>query len=373
MQRRRLLKALPAAAPLGIAGCLTGGADETTTVGDGTADETTTELDGPDGIYVQTFMDEMVMAGMGTDGDLRAMLMLSIPHDFWNINGTQVEYTEREDADSFHLMTTLFDGPTKQVLPASVSTEIVTDGETVSQEVTYPMLSQRMGFHYGANFQVGEYGSYTARVTFEGMGSVRTTGEYAGTYDDARTVEIPFDWTTDVTDEFSIRDIDQGGEQGAVKPMDMDAPQGIAPDEDALPGLPIGSTLDDDVQLITRYVDTDDADGDGSAAADRIADGDPYLYVSARTRYHGFIVPMMGLEATVTRDGATVFEDSLTPTLDPTVGYHYGTRVGGTPSGTTIQSGDEVEITVTTPAQVARHEGYERAFREFDGVTYTVE
>lgn len=357
MERRRLLQSLPVAAVGGLAGCLDDAGGGTTATDETTTQEsTTTTPEGPSGIYVQTFVDEMVTSGMGKDEDLRAMLMLSIPHDFWNVNGSEVEKTESQDADSFHLMATIFDATEEVILPSSASTEVLADGETVTQEVTYPMLSQRMGFHYGANFGVDDFGSYTARISFEGMGAVRTTGSLAGKYDESTTVEIPFDWTSDVADQFSIRDLDQGGDRGAVRPMDMPAPQGVAPAKDELPGTVLGAEIRDGANLVTGYVE------DGGRFVD---DGD-YLYVSARTRYNGFVVPTMGVEATVTRDGDVVFEDRLVPTLDPDASYHYGAAVDA------LEPGDEVTVSVPTAAQVARHEGYERAFRQLDAVSFTV-
>jgi uncharacterized protein involved in high-affinity Fe2+ transport len=360
MHRRRLLQTLPATAALGLAGCISGDDPATATEAPTDAETTsapTTTPEGPTGIYVQTFIDEMVPAGMGTEGDVRAMLMLSIPHNFWNINGTEVQKTPREDADSFHLMATVFDPETKTVLPSSASTELTQDGETVSQEVTYPMLSQRMGFHYGANFQVADFGTYTARVAFEGMNAVERTGAFDGRFGERATVEIEFDWTQSVADQFSVRDVDQGGNAGAVKPMDMDAPQGVAPDTSDLPGEPVGSALADGARLVTRYVP------DGG----RFTDEGDYLYVSARTRYNGFFVPMLGLDAVVERDGDTVAEGRLAPAIDDAAGYHYGLGVDA------LESGDAVTVRTTTPAQVARHEGYERAFRQMPDVSFTID
>jgi hypothetical protein len=355
MQRRRLLRSLPAFAGVGLAGCMGDSGGSTTTSGDATdTTASTTTPEGPAGIYVQTFMDEMEMVGMGEAGDLRAMLMLSIPHNFWNVNGTSVDKTTVADVDSFHLMTSVFDAETGRVLPSSVSTEVLQDGDLVTQEVTYPMLSQRMGFHYGANFEVPEFGEYTARVNFEGLGSTRGLGALADKYDSSSTLEIPFEWTESVADAFSVRDVDAGGQAGAVRPMgSMDAPNGQLPAPDALPGTVVGSKVADGANLVVGRVD------DGG----RFADGD-YLYVSARTRYNGYVVPMMGLEATVTRDDETVFDDRLAPTIDPDAGYHYGAAVD------VLEAGDEITVRATAPSQVARHEGYERAFRQLGSRTF---
>ena len=60
----------------------------------------------------------------------------------------------------------------------------------------------------------------------------------------------------------------------------------------------------------------------------------------------------MGVAATV--DGE---RHRLERTLDPRLGYHYGTTVAG------VESSDRLRLATETPPQVARHEGYETAFR----------
>ena len=75
----------------------------------------------------------------------------------------------------------------------------------------------------------------------------------------------------------------------------------------------------------------------------------------------------MGLAGTLTgADGDPVIEDvSLEPSLDPKFGFHYGAAVAGA-------TGEETAtVAVTTPPQVARHEGYETAFFETPTVELT--
>jgi len=57
----------------------------------------------------------------------------------------------------------------------------------------------------------------------------------------------------------------------------------------------------------------------------------------------------------------------LTRTLDPELGYHYGAALPES-----LASGDELTLTVDTPPQLARHEGYERAFLQMDPAAITV-
>jgi hypothetical protein len=93
---------------------------------------------------------------------------------------------------------------------------------------------------------------------------------------------------------------------------------------------------------------------------------DPYFYISARTPHNGIVLPMMGLDATLRRDGDAVWESTLPSGLDPNLGYHYGASVPG------VREGDEVTITTTVPPQVARHDGYETAFLEMGDVSVRV-
>jgi len=52
--------------------------------------------------------------------------------------------------------------------------------------------------------------------------------------------------------------------------------------------------------------------------------------------------------------------------MDSKLGYHYGTPV---PS---LADDDQVTVTILTPPQVARHEGYETAFVETPPVSLSV-
>jgi len=91
-----------------------------------------------------------------------------------------------------------------------------------------------------------------------------------------------------------------------------------------------------------------------------------YLAVSPRTPYNRFPLPLMSLSATLSRDGEAVFDDYLYEWLDPDLGVHYGAVVDG------VETGDELTISVDTPPQVSRHEGYETAFLNMPDATLTL-
>ena len=314
--------------------------------------------DRPDAVYVPAVTEGMGMYGRTTAGRYGVALTYSYPHRFWTLSGRETTKTVVEADDDVHLMVSLWDTATERVLPldSGVTIEIRNDAGVVTQEVAYPMLSQTMGLHYGSNYVLDGEGEYEARVEVGGV-SLRRTGAYAGAFESPATATLEFGFDTDELHAVSVSRPENAGERGAVAPMEMDGvPVGRAPAVESLPGRYLGSGTAGDAVFEVFVVDS----GDG-----RFGD-DPYLYASARTPHNGIIIPMMGLAATVRRDGEVVWESSLRSGLDPDLGYHYGASVPG------AREGDEVTIATTVPPQVARHDGYETAFLEMGEVSVRV-
>ena len=360
--RRRTFLASGVAGIAGLAGCTslggTGDGSPTPTAEStdtATATPTGSEADLPDGVYIQSFRESMAMQGTGTSGEFAAGLMYAAPHAFWNVNGSDIQKTPREG--SIHLMAVVWDPETNTVLPETgLSVEILQDGELVSEEVIYPMLSQRMGFHYGGNFTLPSDGEYTGRVSIGGL-NVRRTATFQGKFGQSATVDIPFTFDEEEREKVEVTELDAYGKPGAVKPMDMMMmPQATAPAESELPNV-LGKPKSDDAVLLTGT--TEPPEGVEGAGE--------YLYVSARTPYNGLVLPAMGLNAVVEGGGSTKYDGPLERTLDPDLGYHYGAATDAT-----IESGDTVTLEPTTPPQVARHEGYERAFLQMEPTEFTV-
>ncbi|WP_394346585.1 DUF7350 domain-containing protein [Halorhabdus rudnickae] len=301
--------------------------------------------DRPDAVYVPGHVEGMEMVGTMTVGDYAVALSYSYPHRFWTVTGDGRERTSIADDDSVHLMATVWDPQTGLVLPdVGVSIEIMQDGSLVSQETIYAMLSQPMGVHHGANFtglSDGETYEVNVRV---GATTSRPTGAFAGRFTEPATATFTFTFDESAMREIRFERLDRAGERDALEPMSMDAvPTGIAPAPEELPER-TATTMADDVRYVAALVDPPTGvDGSGS-----------YLAVSPRTRYNGYSLSRMGLSATL-EDGGPVTDGQLTRTIDPDLGYHYGTTV---PTG----DGGELSLTVDTPPQVARHEGYETAF-----------
>ncbi|WP_411715517.1 hypothetical protein [Natronomonas sp.] len=361
MQRRRYLQACLGAGVASLAGCTDLGLVETRDLSSAPP-----VLDNrPDAVYFPTHVDGMELVGMAEheSGDYAAALTYTYPHRFWRVDATTdaVEDATLEavkDGDDVHLMAVVWDPKTERTLPESgVSVDISMGGDPLDEQVIYPMLSPRMGFHYGANFALDGDGEYTVDIDIGGT-NVRRTGAYQGRFVDAATITIPFEFSASKRDEIPVeRTTERAGEAAAPPVMDMAMPLGIAPAPDSLPGQYRGTTASGDAEfaVTTLKRPPEGSDGDGT-----------YLAVSARTPYNELLLPAMALEARLRRDGETVFEGSLERTFDDSLNYHYGAVVGD------IAAGDELVIDVRTHPQIARHEGYETAFLDMPSAELTI-
>ena len=367
MRRRSFIGAGVGALSLGaLAGCTGNGSEDGGDGSNGSEDPTSTDGEDPtstdgdglhDGVYVQRFTDGMAMQGAAEAGDLRVAVMYSAPHRFFRMIGDERKPAAVEDGDSLHLMAAVWEPETGTVVPETgLSVEIAPEGGAFDEQVIYPMLSQPMGFHYGANFALDGDGEYAVKVTVGGL-NIRRTGAFEGRFGDlaSATVDIVFDAETRQSVSEDVRELDRYGEPGALSPMDMMMPDGTLPAAEAMPGELVGTERTDDAVLPLLAVREDPP-----------VDAGAYLAVSARTPYNGYTLPAASLEATVERGGEAVFEGTLERTLDPDLNYHYGAALDS------LEAGDEVTVRPLTPPQVSRHQGYERAFLEMDSVSYTV-
>jgi hypothetical protein len=308
--------------------------------------------DRPDAVYVPSHIEGMQMVSMAGEGRRRVGLMFSYPHRFWTITGTRTKRVSIQDSDSVHLMASVFDAETNTVLPvgSGLTTTVERDGETVDERDPWPMLSQNMGFHYGDNVALQGDGTYTVTVDVGSVG-IRRYGAFAGEFEDSLSVEFELDYRQSQRDEISYRRLDEEqGQRGSVDSMAdmMTMPLSFAPERSELPGRVFGEGTSGDAVFL-------------ATATER--DGEPYLAVSPRTPHNRYVLPLMALSATVERDGETVFDDALPKAIDPELDYHYGAPVE-------VRPDDTVTVSVDSPPQVSRHEGYETAFVEMDPLTF---
>ena len=350
--RRQFLAGLGAAGAAGLAGCAGFSLES------GNREPPLIE-NRPDAVYYPTHTEGLLMAGMASDGPYRCALTYSYPHRFWTVTGTTTNRVNVGDNDSLHLMPVVWHEETGIVVPdVNPRMEVSQDGEAVTEISPWPMLSQQMGFHFGDNVGLPEQGSYDVTVSVGEPGS-RRTGSLAGA--GSASFEFSVEYQRSALQEISYTNVPEAkqGSLGAVPPMGMEmVPSTTVPEPDALPGTLVGTGTSGDADLaVTRLSDASAFGG----SADQ-----PYLAVSPRTPYNRFTLPLMSLSATLTRDGETVFDDILSETVSPELDIHYGAAL---PS---IETGDELTVTIDAPPQVSRHEGYETAFLGMDPVELTV-
>ncbi|MBZ6496747.1 DUF7350 domain-containing protein [Natrinema longum] len=398
MNRRSILQrtaALPVA--LALAGCSapgtgTDGTDERTdgrgNEVPGTGDESAGSVpipmleDPPDAVYLPGHRKSMRVLEPIAAGDSMVAPMLTYPHPFWVVTGTDRELVEPADDRGIHLMLVCWDPETGVVLPgdAEPRVTITHDGDEIASRRLWPMLSQEMGVHFGDNLSLREDGTHTVSVELPPL-PTRRTGTLAGRFTDGGTATFEFTYDQafreDVVDGFELLERERWGDRGALEPMtDGDG-------ETAMPAeIPYSALPPADEYPGTRLVDpnadpaTDEPPRSGDAAfvvtllepGSRLADGDDrYLLVSPRTPYNRVPLPTMSLRAVVERDGDPVVDSlELPETLDAEYGLHYGASLA---SG---RQGDSVTIFVDSPPQATRHQGYETAFFEMEPLDVVV-
>ena len=303
----------------------------------------------PEATYLPTDREGMAMIGTGEAGDYMVGLTYSFPHRFWTVTGGNAEQVSIRDADSVHLMATVWDPETQLVLPVSagVAITISQDGDTVAEKPPWPMISQNMGFHYGDNYELAGDGLYDVSVRVQGM-TERRLGALSDRFGSAGEMSVQFDFAQSALEELTYEEFpDRQGSREALSLMNMEMmPTSQVPAAEDLPGDLLGTASGSDEVYAATWL----------ADADFLADGESYLAVSVRTPYNRVPLPMMSLDGVVEADGETVFEDALTESIHLDIGYHYGAVVGST-----TQS-PSVTVETVAPPQVSRHEGYETAF-----------
>ena len=309
----------------------------------------------PRAVYYPAITEGMGMYGIRSVGPYSVALLYSYPHRFWPVNGDELEKVVVNADDSVHLMAAIWDPKSRTVVPidAGLSAEITRDGELVSEEVIYPMLSQQMGFHYGANFVLPGDGTYAANVSLGGT-RMNRTGRFAGQFERPVTATFEFEFRSSEMYDLPLERLpEKAGQRGAIQPMemDMDVPVGRAPPKSRLPGTALGTRRSGDAEFVLRAIP---------------AKNGTRLAAFPRTPYNGIVLPFMSLSAAVSRGGKRAFDGALESTLAPDVGYHYASAVDE------LRAGDEVVLTVETPPQVARHDGYETAFLDMPKMRFSV-
>lgn len=368
MDRRCFLRAGALLSSAGLAGCT--GVFETQSAW---RDPPIVE-DRPDAAYIPASIEEMGTYGFTEAGEYTVALSYTYPHRFWTITGTETNMVDIADDDALHLMASVWETESGTIIPADTHMTVEGEGETPYARQLWPMLSQRMGFHYGDNLAISEEGEYTATLRIN-PADARTVGEFEGLFEEPRTAEIDFEFDTDTVYDlgFDLIDEDERGQRGELDLMDhgMDhdshadhddhgdhdheghgshhMPHSTVPAREEFPGA-ITTETSGDAEFVVAHLDEERFGG-------------PYLAVSPRTPHNRTMLPLMALSAGVERNGESVFEGGLESVLDPELGFHYGT-------GIELEEGDGVRIEIESVPQIPRHDGYETAFMEMPAIEF---
>jgi uncharacterized protein involved in high-affinity Fe2+ transport len=319
----------------------------------------------PDAVYLPAHRAGMMHLSTVEAGEYTLLPMISYPHRFWLMTGTDTEAVTPSDS-GIHLMFTVWDTETRRVLPvdAGAQIRISRDGELVDQRAPWPMISQTMGFHFGDNVPLTEDGTYAVDVDLNPI-NVKKTGAFEGRFEDSATATFEFEYDGDIRrqliESVEYLDEERWGKRGALEPMmqnhsgeshdhgrnggSSSMPFSALPRADAYPGQNLGTPQSGGATFVLRYLENS-----------RFAEEGGYLIVSPRTPHNRVPLPDTALSIS----GAS--EQELTQTLDDGIGHHYGAAVD-------LSAGDELQLTVETPPQVARHAGYETAFIEMEPIT----
>lgn len=378
MNRRALLRGMGVAGGLAFTGCLEGlGFEEESAWRDPPL-----VSDRPEAVYVPASTETMGSYGHAGGKEYAVALSYTVPHRFWTVAGEETSRVTVGEDDTTHLMCTVWAPGTDHVLPVEVGGDLRRDGESVRSFSPWPMLSQRMGFHYGDNIALPGEGSYTLELSV-GPTTARPVGDFEGRFGGSETFELKFEYERSQIHEVEFEEVpeDRRGQRGALELMDhagmdggsengneshdgTDGGNGSHAGGGGNPGHPptsrgvpigelagsvLGSARTADAEL--TVIETDPGFGNAES----------YLAVFVRTPHNDVVLPFMSLSARI--DGE---ETALTETLSSELGYHHGVETDD------LETGTDVTVAVEALPQVARHDGYETAFFEFEDVTVTV-
>lgn len=364
--RRRLLRGSSLVGASLLSGC---GMFDSESPDDAVRTRTTTSNDGTtvagtDGgpdvgrVFVPKHFHETAVVERTSNDGLSVALLYSQPDFYWRVRpDASTEQVEPSSDASMQLLAWVWDESSDVVLQdAAVSVEISKDGDAVTAGSLVPLLKQRTGLHWARNVVLPRYGEYDVRLSVE-TGDCRYGDSLAERVPASSTVDVELRYERGSMDDVKTVYLDQAGKRGAVRPMSTDAvPLTVRPDAADGPGTTLGTATSGAAEVRVRRL-----------APDRnpLGESTPYLAVTLATPFNEYSLPRAAMTGSLSRNGETVFTGALEPTVDETLGYHYGASV---PS---LQSGDELAVDVDTPPTVARFEGYERAFRRLS--TETIE
>lgn len=338
------------AAGVGVAGCSAGRDAAVITPTAGTA--------GSRGVYVPPHVHERAVGGTTTSGAYAFGVAFSVPDYYWAVDGTTARQVLPAPGDNIQLMATVWARDTAIVLPhVALRATVEMGGEAVAEPSLVPLLNQRWGLHAVANLEIDRYGDLLVHLDAS-PASIRLTGGFQEELDEPARTAVPMTFSRTAEQGLETVYARNSGDPGAFRATPAGGiPVGRQPDPSDLPGTVAGRGTSDDASIAVAAVPPD---------ASPLVDGRPYLAVSASTPYNRFSLPTMRVRGRLIRDDESVMAGEFTRTIDPMRGYHYGAAVDR------LADGDVLRLSFPTPPQIARYEGYERAFLEMPDIELTL-
>lgn len=361
MDRRKFLRNAGLLSTTALAGCIND--PPTTDVPTDTDTDTppTTPTQTPEplrGVYVAPHMDEMKMIGMTTaaNGRLKIAVSYALPHEFYLVTGPRFQQIDADPRATMHLMVSIWDTETTLTPPQAEPTVTISrDGEELTSLNPWPMLSQPMGYHFGDNVSVRGDGNYTFDIELNNDSSTMPSSLEDVFSETTVSLEKQFDPASAL--ELGEMASDNPDDPGAIPPMEMDMMP--VPQQPQFEDIPVELTDGKLTNGARVAVGTTDA-------AEFGVDSEQYLVVATQSQYNRYMLPLMSVAATITRDGDELYSDTIDSSLHPDIGHFYG---AGVPE---LQPGDEVVIVFQSPPQTSRHIGYEESFRRMETLNYTI-
>ena len=244
MRRRDAIRAGGSAVVVALAGCTSGSGDDDAGSG---FDDVSSPWSREGEVYHPSHSIGMRMLDMVQSGSLTVGLASKYTERFWTVTGERTKRVGVEDEyNAIHLMVSVWDTETGTVLPVDTGLRVAVerDGERLTERAMWPMLSQRMGFHFGDNIQFPDQGSYTLVVDV-GDTSVERIGD--GDFDGSETLRLGYEFDRTTRNLVPVEKLlDRRGDADALQPMQMERwPLSVAPARSGLPGTVLGSGRSD--------------------------------------------------------------------------------------------------------------------------------
>jgi len=244
MRRRDVLRAGGPALALALAGCTLNDPDPEV------EEDPSPSWSREEEVYHPAHRKGMTLVDTAEHGDRTVALSYTYAERFWTVTGGDIQWVgSGEGYNAVHMMVSVWETETETVLPvdSGLRLRVERDGDRVTERAPWPMLSQKMGFHFGDNVSFPGQGTFTVAVDV-GTTTIGRRGAFAGQFENAGTVTFEFDFRRGIRNKIGVEKFfDRRGSRDATAPMNMETlPLSFAPPTRDLPGRLLGEARSGD-------------------------------------------------------------------------------------------------------------------------------